>query len=271
MAALCLCKGVSHTATKNKVVHLVHEVLDDANLGGHLRTAHDCGEGALDVAEHVVHGLHFLLHEVAEHLVVGIEVVGDNGGRGVLAVCRTKRVVHVYVGIGSQSLGKFLLAGFHCLLSLFVSGVGLLDANGLAFFFGIEAKVFEQEHFAGLEGGSCFGCFGAVGSKLNGNAEVCAHRFYDLRERELGVHLSFGLAHVAHDDECAAVGKDFLKRGQCAANAGVVGHVTVLIEGYVEVNANNGLEAFEIACVDCHNAYILILCISFSAQNYEKR
>ena len=188
-----------------------------------------------------------------------------------LAVCRTKRVVHVYVGIGSQSLGKFLLAGFHCLLSLFVSGVGLLDAHGLAFFFGIEAKVFEQEHFAGLEGGSCFGCFGAVGSKLNGNAEVCAHGLYDLRERELGVHLSFGLAHVAHDDECAAVGKDFLERGQCAANAGVVGHVAVLIEGYVEVNANNGLEAFEIACVDCHNAYILILCISFSAQNYEKR
>ena len=48
-------------------------------------------------------------------------------------------------------LGKFGLTILHFLLGIGVSGIFLVDTYGLAFFFGMEAEVFEQEYLAGLE------------------------------------------------------------------------------------------------------------------------
>ena len=73
-------EGVGHAAAEDELVDLAEQVLDDTNLGAHLGAAHDGHEGALDVVQDVVDSLHFLLHEEAEHLVVGVEVVGDDSG-----------------------------------------------------------------------------------------------------------------------------------------------------------------------------------------------
>ena len=111
VTALGLDEGVAHSAADDQVVNLVKQVLDDAELRADLRTADDSGEGVLGVLQHVVDGLHLFLHEVAEHLAVLVEVVSDDGGRGVLTVSGAEGVVHIDVGIAGELLGEVLLHG----------------------------------------------------------------------------------------------------------------------------------------------------------------
>ncbi len=83
-----------------------------------------------------------------------------------------------------------------------------------------------------------------------------------MAERELGVDFAFGFAHVAHEDEAASVGKDFFQSGESAADAGVVGHVTIFIEGYVEVNAYDCLFTGKIVIFDvCHFFVYFLSCV----------
>ena len=185
--------------------------------------------------------------------MVGVEVVGDDSSRSVLAVRRTEGVHHIAIGVSGEGLGELLLTRLHFLFGRFESGIGLVDANGLTFFFGIEAEVFEQKHFAGLQGCGCFLCFGAVGGERHGGVERSGYGFFDLTERELGVHLAFGLTHVAHDDKRTAVGKHLLEGGERTADAGVVGDVTILVEGHIEVHTYDGFPACEVASIDCHD------------------
>ena len=185
--------------------------------------------------------------------MVGIEVVGDDGGRSVLAVCGTEGVHHIAVSIAGESLGELLLAGLHGLLSLVVLGSTLLNTYGLAFFLRIEAQVLEQQSLTHLQGSSLLLSLSAVGSEGYGNTKGLGHSVLDLTKRELRVHLSFGLTHVAHDDESTTVGQHLLQGGQSAANAGVVRDLTILIEGHVEVNAHDCLLSGKIKFVDCHN------------------
>ena len=169
------------------------------------------------------------------------------------AVGGAEGVVHVDVGIGCEGLGEDFLTLFHLFLGSVVSGVGFVDADGLAFFLGVEAEVLDQEHLAGHEGFGGIKSFGSVGSELDGNAEGLGHGGDNLFQRQLGVDLAFGFAHVRHDDEGAAVVEDFLEGGEGTADAGVVGDVAVLVEGHVEVNANESFVAFEVEVFDCHN------------------
>ena len=55
---------------------------------------------------------------------------------------------------------------------------------------------------------------------------------------------------MRHDDEGTAVAQNFLEGGEGAADAGVIGDVAVVVEGHVEVNADDGFFAFEIVVVD---------------------
>ena len=75
---MCLSECVCHTTTEDELVNLAEEIFDDADLRRNLRTTHDGNERTLDVIEDIVNSVHFLLHKITEHLVVGIEVVGDN-------------------------------------------------------------------------------------------------------------------------------------------------------------------------------------------------
>ncbi len=251
VAALSLCEGIGHAAAEDEVVNLVHEVLDDADFGRHFRAAHDGGEGTVDVVEHVVDGLDFFLHQVTEHLVVVVEEISHDSGRGMAAVCGAECVVHVNVGIRGELFGKFFLALFHFLLGGVVVGVFFVDTHGLAFFFGVEAEVFEQEHLAGLEVGGHVVGGGAVFGESYVGAEGLGNGVLNLAERHFGVHLAFGLAHVRHDDERTVVVQDFLEGGEGTADAGIVSDVAVLVEGHIEVNADDGLLAIEVEIVDC--------------------
>ena len=94
---------------------------------------------------------------------------------------------------------------------------------------------------------------GAVGGEFHVGAECLGHIVLDLGEGEFGVDFAFGLAHVRHEDEAAAVGQDFLEGGEGTADAGVVRDVAVFVQGHVEVNAHDRLLAGEVEVVDSHN------------------
>ena len=99
LTIVSLSEGVSHTTAEDELIYLAQQILDDANLRRHLRASHDSYEWALDVTQHIVHSLNFLLHEVAQHLVVFVEILVDNGGRSMLAVSGTEGIHHIAVGI----------------------------------------------------------------------------------------------------------------------------------------------------------------------------
>ena len=152
LAALGLDEGVSHAAADDEVVHLVEHVLEHCELAGYLGAADDSGEGVLGVLKHVVDSLDLTLHQVAEHLVLG-EVVRDEGGRCVGAVCGAECIVDVAVCVGCQGLHEILLGSLDCgfcSLLLLVGSI-LCESAGLTFLLCIEAEVFEQQGLAGLE------------------------------------------------------------------------------------------------------------------------
>ena len=76
-------------------------------------------------------------------------------------------------------------------------------------------------------------------------------------EAQLGIDFALGLAHVRHDDQCSAVGHYLLQRGKCSTDSGVVGDVAVLVQRYVEVNADDSFLAIEIEIFNLSHCYIL--------------
>ena len=154
------------------------------------------------------------------------------------AVSSAEGIVHIHIGIAGQCLGKLLLTLLHFSLSLVIFWIGLVDTHRLAFLFGIETQVFEQESLAGLQCSSLVGSLGAVGSKLHLHAQPLAHCINDLLERQRRNNLALWLAHVAHNDEAAAITQDFLQGGQSSANAGIVGDLTLIVQRNVEVNTH---------------------------------
>ena len=184
--------------------------------------------------------------------MVGIEVIGNHCCGSVTAVCGAESIIHIYVGVRSQFLCKFFLAFFHFFLGSLVCGIFFVDAHGLAFFFGIEAKVFEQECLTGLEGCCHVGCRHAVVGKSHVGSESLGYGVLNLAEGEFGVNLAFGLAHMAHYDKRAAVGEYFFEGGKSSADTGIVGDVAVFIQRHIEVYAYDSFFALEVKIVDCH-------------------
>ena len=125
----------------------------------------------LGILHHVVDSGHFLLHQVTQHLVVIVKEVGDNCSRCVTAVSGAEGIVHIYVSIAGQGLGKLGLACLHLLLGGIIVGIILLDTNGLAFLLGVEAQVLEQEHLTGLQLIGLSLGIGTILSKLHRGAQ----------------------------------------------------------------------------------------------------
>ena len=130
----------------------------------------------------VFDGFYFLLHQIAEHLVVLVEVVGNNGRRSVATVSRAKGIIDIVISIRSQLAGKFCLASFHLFLRHVVSRIGLVDAYGFTLLFRIETKVLEQKRFARLERSHFAFSLAAIGGKLHVNAQSFRDVLYDLAE-----------------------------------------------------------------------------------------
>ena len=90
-------------------------------------------------------------------------------------------------------------------------------------------------------------------------AESLGHGILDLKKGEFGVYLAFGLAHVRHDDEAAAILEDFFKGGKGATDTGIIGDVAVLIQRHVEVYTYYRLFAGEIVIVKFHVVRVYVV------------
>ena len=170
------------------------------------------------------------------------------------AVSRAERVVNIAVGIRSQPLDELLLAGLHCLLRggfLLVAGV-VGQSAGLALLLGVEAQVLEQQHLSGLQRSGLFR--GLVAHAVVGEVDFHAQTGFDagndVPQRELGLGALFRTSQMRHQNDGAALFEHFLDRRDSGADARVVGNFQLLVQGHVEVDADNRALALEIVRVD---------------------
>ena len=262
-AALRRCEGVGHTAADDDRIDLLHQVFEDRDLGRNFRPADDRRERAPGIQHQTIDRLQFVLHHVAEHLVVG-EFIGDQGCRGVCAVRGAESVVDVAVGIRSQPLDELFLRGFD---RFFCSGFLLFrsifgKSAGLALLLGVETQVFEQHHLAGFEVPGCFGRFfsHAVAGENHGFAQQLFDRGDDLSERIFHIVVLLGPSQMRHQDYRAARVEYLADRGDRRPDAGVVRYLALVVEGDVEVHADNRPLAFEIVRIDFeHNSKYLMV------------
>ena len=75
---------------------------------------------------------------------------------------------------------------------------------------------------------------------------------------------------MAHHDERATIGEHLLQRWQCTANAGVVSHFSIFVQGNIEVHANDCLLTSKIKLFDSHFTVIFDVKIlsSYARQRY---
>ena len=164
---MCFSESISHTAAEDQLIYFAQQVLDDTDLRAYFRTAHDSHERTFDIFEDSVNSSYLFLHQESEHLVVCVEIIGDDSSRSMLAVSRTESVHHVAVCVRSERLSELFLTCFHLFLGGLVCGILFLDTYRFAFLLRIEAEVLEQQYLARFESGSLCLCFRAVLCELN--------------------------------------------------------------------------------------------------------
>ena len=123
LEAACLEERERHPAAYDEDVHLLHQRLEDRDLGRNFGTTHDRRERALGMREGAVQVVELLLHQDAGDCVLHKR---NHAARGcVRAVCCTERVVDE----------DGCPAGLHNRLS---------ERGVVLFFLGVEARVLEE-------------------------------------------------------------------------------------------------------------------------------
>ena len=229
-------EGVAQTAAHHEVIDLGDEVLEDVDLRGDLRTADDGREGALLTVEGLFEVHHLVVKQVAGEGLAR-EATGHGGRGGVLAVRGAEGVVHIDIAQACQRLGEIDIA-----LLLFL----------------VEAQVLHQHNTAGsevlAEGFSLGGQH--VAAEDNLLAEDLGHRLHDVTQGKLVLRLAFRTAEVGEQDGGTAVGQNLADGLFRAHDAGDIGHVELLVQRHVVVNADQGSFAAEIMFLNgFHNAW----------------
>ena len=222
-AALGLQEGVGHAAADDDGVGDFQQVVDDADLGGHLGAAQDGHQGPLGIGQGAADDLQLLLDQEAGH---GGQVVGHAGGGGVGAVDGAKGVGYVNLSHGGHSLGQLGI----------VLGLALLKAG-----------VLQQHDLAGLQGGGLG--LGVGAHHVLGHDHVLAQQLAQAGGHRLQAqgrhHLALGLAHVGAGDHGGILVQQVLDGGQSGPDALVVGDdaAAVLGHGHVKIAAQQDLLA----------------------------
>ena len=172
-----------------------------------------------------------------------------------LAVSRSEGVVDVAVGVRSEFLDELLL---RTLFQRLLGGILLLlgsvfgQTAGLALLLGVETQVFEQNDFAGFDVLAHFGSLfaHAVTGKFDLCTQVLLDGRDDLLQRVFRIGVLLRATHVRHEDHRTALGEHLLDGGHGGADARVVGYFALLVQGHVEIHADDRAFAFEIVVVD---------------------
>ncbi len=164
---------VRHAAADNKRVAFFEQVGNNVELVRDLCAAEDSNERTGRIFDCRAHDRKFFFDKESAHCGFNNAVLDDRRGGRVRAVRRAERVVDVNFRIVSERLAKTLV---------------------LAFFFPVEAQVFEQHSLALFERGTLgVGVLADnVGSKSHLAAQKLVKAFGDGRERELFGLVLFG-------------------------------------------------------------------------------
>ena len=200
-AAHGLDKGVGHASADDDGVGNVQQVVDDADLGGHLGPAQNGHQRTLGVLQGLAHDGQFLLDEEAGH---GGQIGRHAGGGGMSAVNGAEGVGHVEVGHVGQSLGK--------------GGVILLLA-------GLETEIFQKHDLAGLQGGGLGP--GVLAHHIGGEDDLAAQQLAEALghggQSQGGLALPLGLAQMGAGDHGRAVVQQVVQGGQGRHDAVIIG------------------------------------------------
>ena len=206
-------------------------MFDDAELRADLGATDDGGQGLFGVGQHLVQGIDFTGEQRAEGFVFR-EKLRNDGGRGVGAVGRAEGIVDVDVAVLGELAREELVA---------------------ALLFRMEAEVFQQRDFTGLQGLGDVqrGVFHAVGGKLDGPTKQRLEPGQDVLQAEFLI-AAFGAAEVGHEYGRTALLQDVLDGGKCCADARVIGYFSGFVQRDVEVHADQGALALEVEVGEVH-------------------
>ena len=212
------------------------------------------------IVDCVAEELDFLLKQ--ETGDCGLDVFGDDGCGGVCAVSRAECIVAVDVTVGRELLRHFGALSLELRLlgrKLFVGEVDaflLVILLHLAVLSLVEARIFEQHHFARLESLDDIIGRHAVRDELDFLAELPGKLFRHRLKRERGIRGIGGLAElhalrtpeVRHEDERAAVLKNILNGRQSRHNSRIIGDFAGAVLGHrhVEIHTHNDALALEV-------------------------
>lgn len=143
-------EGISHGTTDADLIAFFDEAFDDADFIADFGAAEDGNKRVFGIVNDAAEEIDFFLEEVTASFVFA--KVGNHGGHGGMGtVAGTESVIDIDIGEIGECGSEFFLAFFD---GFFGSGfffiAGEFSAR-FAFFFFIEAEVFEEEDLAGFE------------------------------------------------------------------------------------------------------------------------
>ena len=161
----------------------------------------------------------------------GGQVLGHAGGGGVRAVHGAESVGDVDLSHGGQLLG---------------------ERRVVLLLFGMEADVLQQHGLAGLDlGGQLLGVrANDVLGQLHLKAQLLGKALGHGREGILHVELALGTAQMRAEDDGGAMLEQVFDRRKRGVDARFVGDVLVLVQGHVEVAANQYFLAGNVDVLD---------------------
>ena len=158
-------------------------------------------------------------------------------------VSGSESIVNPAIAIGSKFFGKSFVAFF---------------------FFLVETKVFEHQHFTGLQRfGHCLN-FGAntIGSKFYFATQQFAEVTDQMFHRIFVVRTSFWASKMRHNDWRTTFGNYFVDGLYSRTNTGIIGNHKIFVERHVEINTDKCFFTSEFVCFNCLHVGIFLSLIN---------
>ena len=237
-------EGVSHAAADDQGIDLVQQVLDHSQLVGDFCTAEDGNKRTDRVFNRIAQVFDFFFQQEAGN--GSADVLGDDSGGSVSAMSSTERIVAENIAIGSQLLRQFLLLILQSGLARFEIFIGFaVFLLALRLFFLVIAGVFQHHDIAVLHGCDFgIGCSAVSNENDFLTQELAQVVGNDLHGGVAGDTFFIRSAHMAHEDELAALFDHIFDGGESALDTGVV-FDHAFFDRHVEVNAHDHAFAFE--------------------------
>jgi len=220
-----LQEGENHATTQDEGVDLGKHGLNDGDLGRDLGAADNGRKGSLGDIDGTLEVVELLLEEETRNR--GLQELADTLGGAVGAVSSAEGIIHVEIGVGSQ-LGR-------------ESGVILL-------LLGVEADILQESYITvvHLGQGGTNRDTDAVRDQGDGLAEELGEAGSDGSHRELGLVAALGSAKVGGEEDLGTLLDEVFDGGDGTSDAGVIGDLSLLVEGDVEVSANKNSLALQV-------------------------